>query len=517
MGVQTPFSLNGHGHQPRKEGAHFIDPDSRRMIQLHLMRTHFNTTYGKFFDKYSKNLMLEVALHNTQTFFPEWKLQNRVFTAVMAMMLTWLVLYWLASKLHWSLPMVSATFIIIVCKYPAIHILVMAFWLLGKMIYRLFAGKPKDIGLEIASPHYLTRPIEVKERIPFKEIQSTVELFILLAVGIGLVYIQNTSLYPLLAAIVFIAFLRAVPTAGGHSTMGVISLVLLMVFTLGLLGPVMVTQWKLVLGISEVPPPTSPTPVIMTDVPSQIWVIWETLTTQIFSGIGLGLNLLTFTGFARSALGYVFLFYSTLDALFGPGALLAGMIFMTRTRDTAMQRLTVANLTSSHLMVTLVLVIWTCGTGGIMQVLSCLIGFILASLIWYLCGAQPWLCHGIFARMIEARTDVQITRFDNPSGYRVALARFVGLILLVLYMLEGGFTGMATILLLLAIPVMKSEKLTCLYVGLLSSSLFMCTLALWQPSPLSDGITSGTVTAADPTFVASGRNSDGVNIPSPTS
>lgn len=457
--------------------------------------------------------MLDLALHNTQTYFPQWKLQNRVFTAVIVMMLTWLTLYWLASRLHWCLPMVSATFIIVVCKYPAIHIMIMMVWLLGKMIYRIFSRDRKETGIEMANPHYLMRPIDVKERIHFKEYQSTVELFILLAVGIGLVYIQNTSLYPLLAAIVFIAFLRAVPTAGGHSTMGVISLVLLMVFTLGLLGPVMVTQWKLVLGITDVVKQVPPEPVIMTDVQSQIWVIWESLTSKIFYGIGLGLNLLTFTGFIRSALGYVFLFYSTLDALFGPGALLSGMIYMTRTRDTTMQRLTVANLTSSHLMVTLVLVIWTCATGGIMQVLSCFMGFITAALIWYLCGAQPWLCHGIFARMIEARTDVQITRFDNPSGYRIALARFIGLILLVLYMLEGGFTGMATILLLLALPVMRSEKLTCLYVGLLSSSLFMCTLALWQTSPLSDGITTGTVTAADPTFVASGRNSDGVSIP----
>lgn len=507
MGIDYKFSLNRREHQPQYKGVPVIDQQTLNVIQVELMRKHFNVTYGQYFDPYTKNLMLDLTLHKTQDLARGWKMQNRVFAAVVAMMLMWLIIYWLLACLHWSFPILSATFIVICCKYPPVHILVLAIWLLGKVVCRICRPKVGTTSSDMVNPGYYARPIEVKERFQFREIQSTVELFIMLSAGIWLIYTGNQSLYPLLGVVVFIAFVRAVPTAGGHSTMGVISLGLLMLFTMSLLGPVIIVQWKGALGITDVKPSGSNLPVTTTDVPTQIWQIWESMTTRIFSGLGMGLNLLALTGFMRSAMGFVFLAYSTLDAICGPGKVLSGMVHMIRTRDTTMPNIRVADLASAHLFIYLVQVVWTCGMGGTLQVLSCIIGSVLAGVIWYACGAQPWLCQGIFACMTAARTDVQITRFDNPSGYRVAMARLSGLVLIVLYIVEGGFTGLATILLLAFVVVMRGEKMMCLYVGVLSCNLCMIALAFCQKEPLTGDIKTNAVTAADPTYIASGRNS----------
>lgn len=495
-----------------------------------LVAKNFNATYGTFFDPFTRELFAQPLIHCVNKNLTSWKIDDKTFVVALMMMLAWFVAYWILSKIHWTIPAVVATTILYFHRMAMIQVLVLLVWYGLRLVYRLFfAPKPVDTLTPCGMPSYYMKPITTSERTSFKEMQSTLELIILVGAAGILIYGGQKSMYPLIVALVFMALARTVPSAGGHSTMSVIAMGMLLLFSFSLMGPTIITMWKEALDIDTIFQPTTARvepelarpfgagqqsqPVVALTLNEQVMNLIKTACSRLYEGLGLTINLNSMCGFIRCTLGFLFPFYALADALRGPGRTLAAMVFMTRTRDEKMMNIPIARAATLNALACLVNIILSAYSASTMVMVACILGIVTAWSLWYLFGDEPWVARGFWAKNITGRTDTSVPRFESPGGYRISLALYILAAQVIFYGFEFGFTGGMTFLLGMSYFAVKHERILTFMVGLLSANLPMVLMPIFSKEPLTGDLRTATSDAADPTYTAnSGNNSKPANI-----
>jgi hypothetical protein len=442
-------------------------------------------------------------------------LQNnaKAFWYAVGIMVIWMFSFWIMSKLHWGIPLLVTTTIGL--TYGSIfHLVLMVAWLGGKIIMRIksIVDEPQNQKLQSQQYHpaFYMQPVKPQERIKFTEIQPTVELIICMVAAGILIYLGRNDLQCYIGVLIMLVMVRAVPSAGGNSTATVILWLSMMIFVFMSMGPAYAKEWMDT--ISDFLKPVEPQREevirqVTYSIPHVLWEAYEAGSRKIFTSVGLVMDLSTVSGYVRSVMGYMFISYNLIDALKGPGKALAAMIFMQRTKDAELQKITIANTKSAYIAVFMFELMVQVSLKRVISVTSMLMGLMLGVLLWICIGDHPWKAIGFFSKSVVGRTDTQVPPFDAISEYRMMMARATAFVMISVMAFSSGFTGMVSFLLLGLALAYGNEKLLTMLIGLMTQSCSLIYLSISSNHPITGDLKKGTMPAADPTYAATGANS----------
>lgn len=414
-------------------------------------------------------------------------------------------------------PLALYTYLFITAKgYGTVYAILALYWLLTKIWYRgAIEEKPpqrtektyepydyKYIGQQISN---LTKPMEKKEREVFLQCIPLIEMTILFAAGAAIVVSGNKSCFPLLAVIVVVIVARSIPSVGGNSTAGVITMMMVFVFSIMMVGPHIYVQWAEALGW-EKEPPMEKTMVVTEDIATQGWMIWDTITDSLFQRIGLALNYAKLSDVFRCFLGLFALAYLLVDEWFGPGEGIMSMV-RVRLKDVNNKQYGLVGMFKSLNWLGLVAELGFCFvTGNYTKLLVGTLAIFVAGGVWAFFGKHIWRGRGMVATQVEARTDTMMVFGDGPTGARTFICRGVAVMTLVAYFLNNGPANGFGLLMIMLIPALKSERMLALFIGFVTANMTMVTMGLLGKKPINSTLSESAQPAADPTYGANSRS-----------
>lgn len=428
---------------------------------------------------------------------------------------------------HLMIIVVVATMLYKLCKYLplalyvglfltshtqcTVYLILIGYWIFSKFWFRQVTNsEPVKQGSGVPDIYYrpydMVKPMEKKEREVFTKCLPLVEMVILFAVGAAILAYGDKSIFPFLSVLIVIIIARCIPSVGGNSTAGVITILMVLCFSIMMVGPHMYAQWSEVLGWDE--PPSERGPIIREDLTAQGWMMWETVTNSLFNTIGLALNYAKLGDVMRCFLGIFCLAFLMIDEWFGPGAGLMAMI-RVRVRNAENHQFGIAGIFKSLNWLGLLVELGFCFVSSNYTKLAVgIIAIIAAGFMWYLIGAWIWKGRGMAATQVEARTDTMIILGDGPTGFRRMFCIAIAVANLSAYFMVNGAANGFGLLVLLMIPACNSERALALYIGFVTANMTLITMGATSRKPINERLTEAAQPAADPTF---GANSGGMS------
>nr|BCG55378.1 hypothetical protein 2 [Carajing virus] len=412
-------------------------------------------------------------------------------------------------QINKHLPLLAYVFLYVTASGPAYVYLVLAgYWILSKIWFRKVVEPPDHVKLQ-ADPYYCVResirPMEKKERDVFLTALPFVEMILFIALAIAIVVSGNKSCFPLLAVIIVVIIARSVPSVGGNSTAGIICLMMVILFSVMMVGPHIYAQWAEVMEWEE-PKIKIPVTVMTEDIATQSWLMWDVVTSSIFEKIGLALNYTKFGDVTRCFLGLFVLAFLLFDEWIGPGIGIMAMV-QVRLKNLENRQWCWLGVFKSLNWIGLLAELGFCFISG--NYTKLLIGCLAAPAalaVWWFTGRFVWVGRGMVSTQIEARTDTLMVFGDGPTVYRLMVCRFIACAILVAFYAQNGAANGFGLLVICLLLSLSSERVLTLFIGFLTMNMTILTMGLTTKKPISVNLTENAQPAADPTYGANSKN-----------
>lgn len=319
-------------------------------------------------------------------------------------------------------------------------------------------------------------------------VRGSVLLFVIYILGASLLPPQiSQTLFHMLPLVFILIVSDVIPGVGGNSTTGIISIILMILFSVMLTPTVanlFISNLKLIYAVPPVDQATS----------EPVKELYEVVTQYTFKPIGLAININSLTSLIRGTAGYAWLIWIALDDFLGPTYMQQTASALT-TKAKEVPPLLAGVFTSPAVYALIFDIAGSLAMGWYLAIIL----FIMASAItvpaWYVFGTKVWSGRGASATTTNVNPWTSLVPGDGPLGVRKLITFVVLLLSVGLGTLNVIGSWGVVVTILTGIIIHPFEQLTVIVLGIFTSNLNILIYGFKEQIPISVGIMKTSIAA----------------------
>nr|QPZ88375.1 hypothetical protein [Wuhan aphid virus 1] len=388
---------------------------------------------------------------------------------------------YLLAKIWYMLPMLLyATLILGDTEVGWIPQALFATFLTTKIIRTIFLKTPEERQIHDQLYHYPFRQVKTVPTASLKVSESLFYIDLVILLALTWASHEYPTLHSLKGAqviftVIFLA--RRIPGAGGNSTAGIMTMVVIGLLALMVVPEVFDTMLSIL--IRRINPPQRP--VHMHPCAGPQAVLQNARMPWDFY---LGIRDDSFTDLIRVALGYFVMAWMIFDDWKGPGVATAAFVEIRKKGIATLAQASGGLYTANWWILLTMDIALSVYTASVQRLLTCVISICIAYVMWSTFGAQVWVGRGQGANVTDGRRGYGMIFGQGPIGYRIFVAR-IALALAVLCVLFGSRSNLMVTTAILGLIGMMNERFMTITFSLLTLNWAYLVEAWRSPHPLT--------------------------------
>lgn len=369
----------------------------------------------------------------------------------------------------------------------------LAAWIVRKMFVLCYGSKEQKANVCVTP----WREVDAKPLV-----SPTVVSMGLVLVMMWVVQVYSVELAGVASLFLIMMLSQSIPGAGGNSTSGVLSLIVIAVLSLVVCPPVFSQLLVLLKDMNAPPAVLSPPNVVSGAVHASAAMLDSRVD---FSSI-LFLDPNSFLDMARLLLGNVVIWWVLIDDWLGPGKSLDAITALKTKGDMKVKGM--ASLAGGSNWVTLIAnTVFSIYTGRVLGAMIILTAGVVTYGCWKAIGEPTWIGRGQGACVIEGRPGLSMAFGDGPIELRVFVCRFCLLVAITLFCFRH-FNNVGFGILLLTVACFFVEKWMAWALALVSGNWSLAAMAFLS-NPFTGSLLHGMRDAYQPVL---GANANAIPI-----